>query len=161
MVVHSPVRRMLGHDALRGLLTLGLWLLVGLQGAYWGWRAWGCSPLEPLAAPPSSIAVVDAAQMARALEGSAAGVAAPSAQPVAKDAGGWRLTGVIAGPDGAGVAVLVRDGVPARAYRLGAELSDEWRVTRVERGQVWLTPKRGGEAVRLTVPIPSPSGAQD
>jgi len=61
---------------------------------------------------------------------------------------------VIADRRGAGAAVLVRDGTPARPYRVGTTLPDGWRVVRVERAEVWLAPPGGGEAQRLTVPVP-------
>lgn len=142
-----------GRATPASIVALLLWLLVGVQAAYWGWRVWGNLPPEPQPLPPSSTAAVDIERVARALgagafaEPSAAGMALPSTA-----AGGWRLTGVIAGHNGGGAAVLERDGMPARAYRVGSVLPDGWRVSRIERGAVWLMPAQGTEAIRLSMP---------
>lgn len=150
-------RRAYGGVTLAGLSALLLWLLVGLQAAYWGWRVWGNPVPEPRPLPAGSVAAVDPARIARALGAGASAapsgaVSAPAPAPAA--AGGWRLTGVIADRDGGGAAVLVRDGAPARAYRVGSTLPDGWRVSRIERTAVWLAPAQGGEALRLPIPAP-------
>ena len=108
------------------------------------------------ALPPPSAPVVDPVRVARALgAGSDAGARPqPSAATADTASAGWRLVGVIADRHGAGAAVLARDGAAARAYRVGATLPDGWRIERVERTEVWLTPVGGGEALRLALPTP-------
>lgn len=131
-----------------------LWLAVGWQLAYWVWQGWGrAAPSHPQPLPPVSAPVIDVQRMARALGGgeTAGAVAQPSSP--APGAGPWRLLGVVAGRDGAGAAVLARDGHPPRAVRQGAALPDGWRVARVERDAVTLVPSVGGEAVTLRVPV--------
>lgn len=155
---HSHVlkRPALGRATLAGLSAFLLWLLVGLQAAYWGWGAWAIPTPEPRPLPAGSVVAVDPARIAQALGAGASPAPAALAAPGRGGGDGWRLAGVVAAPDGtSGAAVLLRDGVPARAYRVGATLPDGWRVTRVERTAVWLAPAQGGEAVRLFVPTPS------
>lgn len=130
-----------------------VWMLAGLQAAYWGWQGWGrAAPSQPQPLPPASAPVIDAQRVARALGGGeTAGTVAESSSP-APGAGPWRLVGVVAGRDGAGSAVLARDGQPPRAVRQGTALPDGWRVARVERDAVTLVPTGGGEAVTLRLP---------
>jgi len=133
-----------------------LWLLVGLQAAYWGWRLWGSAAVQLPALSPISVANVDPQRMARVLTQKSA-MAVPEAAAAAAGTAtvaDWRVVGVIADRRGDGAAVLVREGVPARLYRVGTALPDGWRVVRVERAEVWLVPPGGGEAQRLTVPVP-------
>ncbi|WP_144329153.1 hypothetical protein [Tepidimonas charontis] len=146
-----------GRVTVAALTSLALWALAGAQTAYWGWRAWGVAPAEPLPSPTVSAAVVDTARVARALGAQVVPSAdgdAPLAQaaPASHPAQGWRLVGVIADRAGAGAALLAREGSAPRAYRVGATLPDGWRVDRVERTGVWLAPVQGGEAVRLSLP---------
>lgn len=142
----------------RGWLTPGQWALmlwagVGFQLAYWVWQGWGrAAPSHPQPLPPVSAPVIDAQRVARALGGGEpAGAVAEPASP-ATGTGPWRLLGVVAGRDGAGSAVLARDGQPPRAVRQGTALPDGWRVAGVARDAVTLVPTGGGEAVTLRLP---------
>ncbi|MEW6693867.1 MAG: hypothetical protein AB1371_02775 [Pseudomonadota bacterium] len=67
-------------------------------------------------------------------------------------ASAWTLQGVLAGGGGTGAAVLQREGERPIAYRVGARLPDGWRLTRVERRQVWLAPPHGAGVVVLRLP---------
>jgi len=145
-----------GRVAVVALVTVAIWLGVGLQGAYWAGRLWGAEAPVVSALPPTSEPVIDPARVARALGGGqgAEVLFAPLASAVDGTNIGWQLVGVIADRQGAGVAVLARDGMVARAYRVGATLPDGWRIERVARTEVWLVPTGGSEALRLVLPTP-------
>jgi general secretion pathway protein C len=145
-----------GRAAAVALVTLAIWLGVGLQGAYWAGRLWGAGMPLVSALPPTSEPVIDPVRIARALgvEPSTATATPPVSAAAEGSGAGWRLVGVIADRQGAGAAVLARDGMVARAYRVGATLPDGWRLERVARTEVWLVPTGGGEALRLALPTP-------
>jgi general secretion pathway protein C len=145
-----------GRVAVVALVTVAIWLGVGLQGAYWAGRLWGAEVPVVSALPPTSEPVIDPVRIARALgvEPSTATATPPVSAAAEGSGAGWRLVGVIADRQGAGAAVLARDGMVARAYRVGATLPDGWRLERVARTEVWLVPTGGGEALRLVLPTP-------
>lgn len=138
------------------LAALLAWGVAGWLAAAWGWRLWGqAQGVAPAAPPPSSAPVAQAETMARALGGGEGLAATPPPAPAAVAATGaaWRLLGLVADGGGRGAALLATDGQPAKPYRAGAALPDGWRVQRIERDGVWLSPPQGGEAVRLPAPV--------
>ncbi|MGQ9725436.1 MAG: hypothetical protein ACUVVU_08845, partial [Tepidimonas sp.] len=80
-LVLAARRQARGGLTLAGLSALLLWLLVGVQAAYWGWRVWGNPVPEPQPLPVRSAEAVDPARMARAL-----GAGAPAAPSEAESA---------------------------------------------------------------------------
>lgn len=139
----------IGRAVMAILVAVAVWLLAGMQLAYWGARIWGQT--AAVVPPPltASVPEVDAARIARTLgAGQTVRVADPAA-PVAS-VGGWRVLGLIATDDGAGAVLLARNGEPPRAYRAGAVLDDGLRVLRIEKTDVWLRAD-GGDELRISL----------
>lgn len=99
-------------------LTLLLWALAAGVAVFWCLR-WSSGGAGPLPAPaPEPALQVDASAMAKAL----GAVAMPAAAPVSSR---YALLGVLAGRDsGAGSAVIVVGGKPAKSFRVGDTVED-------------------------------------
>jgi general secretion pathway protein C len=103
-------------------LTLLLWALAAGVVVFWCLR-WSSGGAGPLPAPaPEPALQVDAPAMAKALGAVALPAAAPAAAPASSR---YALLGVLAGRDsGAGSAVIVVGGKPARSFRVGDTVED-------------------------------------
>jgi len=102
----------------------------------------------------------------------AGGLSAPDTQTLARALGGglqvqapqtvntstqYQLLGVVAGPVGAGYALLGVDGAPPKTYRVGDALGDGQVLQSVNTRGAKLGPRLQGEAT-LELSLPKPSG---
>jgi general secretion pathway protein C len=164
------------HDNVLIMLSrffaLLIWGAVALGVAFWGLRWFGKSMTVP---PGTASATMDNSlrgDVSKLLAGPAKAVdavAAPTQQ--AALAGRLQLLGVVAPrQEGghAGVALLVLDGKPARAYRLGQAVDGELVVQTISQRQVQIGTQGGPVAVSLDLPLmpaattgslPPPTGA--
>jgi general secretion pathway protein C len=149
------------HDNVLIMLSrffaLLIWGAVALSAAFWGLRWFGKSMSVP---PGTASATMDNSlkgDMSKLLSGPAKpvdSVAAPTQQ--AALAGRLQLLGVVAprGEDShAGVALLVLDGKPARAYRLGQAVDGDLVVQTISQRQVQIGTQGGPAAVSLDLPL--------
>ncbi len=133
------------------------WAAVAATGVFWALRLF--VPGEPT--PASSLAVArpaaPTADLSRLL-GAAPALPAQGAAPAsgASDAR-FKLIGVVAQTQGAGIALLSIDGKPARAFRAGAPVDGGWVLQQVGPLSATLGPAGGGPA--LTLSLPPPPGA--
>jgi len=149
------------HDNVLIMLSrffaLLIWGAVALSAAYWGLRWFGKSLTVP---PGTASATMDNSlkgDMGKLLSGPAKpvdSVAAPTQQ--AALAGRLQLLGVVAPRNEGshtGVALLVLDGKPARAYRLGQAVDGELVVQTISQRQVQIGTQGGPAAVSLDLPL--------
>lgn len=99
------------------LVTFFVWALVALCGVFWGLRLAAPRAVTDGPAPVVRLPeLADPQALARLL-----GATGAAADNDARPASGARLVlmGVVAGPSGAGAALISVDGAPARPYRVG------------------------------------------
>lgn len=139
------------------ILALLVWAAVAASLAFWGLR-WMA---RPAAVPPgtSSVALsgaVPRADVTRLLSPPATAADEPSApSQQAMLASRLQLVGVVAPRrqgDG-GIALLVVDGKPARAYRTGHAIDGELVLQSVTQQGVQIGPAGGAAAVNLNLPL--------
>jgi general secretion pathway protein C len=149
------------HDNVLIMLSrffaLLIWGAVALSAAFWGLRWFG----QSMSVPPGTAS----ATMDNSLKGDMSKLLAGPAKPVdsvavptqqAALAGRLQLLGVVAPrQEGgqAGVALLVLDGKPARAYRLGQAVDGELVVQTITQRQVQIGTQGGPAAVSLDLPL--------
>ncbi|MFW9622265.1 MAG: type II secretion system protein N [Macromonas sp.] len=134
------------------LVTLLLWLCVGLSLAYWGWRWWGRTPAEPVPMVATQRLAVDTDAVARGLGLTPSGGAPVAVAPPAVN---HVLLGVVRDRNGDGLALIATDGQPAKAYRVGASLPSGLWLNTLQAREATLTAQPGGPVVtRLTLPQP-------
>ncbi|MGZ3183228.1 MAG: type II secretion system protein N [Telluria sp.] len=121
--------------------------LLSASCAYWALQFYQ-PPQRPLAAPPPAAPVeppVDAAALL--FGGRQAAVAAPS---------NYQLMGVVAGGADS-VAIIVADGKPAKAVKIGREIVPGVTVQEVKPRYVMLS--EGGVPKRVDLPEPKPGAS--
>ncbi len=149
-----------------------LWALAAGTAVYWLLRVVGMSEsrfaADTVAEPAPAISVAD---LAAAL--GPATVVSPGAQAVSTQASApdrrarMRLLGVVTGRKSGGVALISIDGQIARPYRVGSQIDDAYRLTKVEKGSATLSPMQStGAAITLELQVvampvvgPRPIGA--
>ena len=138
-------------SASRGVTFL-LWALVALCGVFWALRlgapravTGGPAPVVRLPEP------VDPQASARLL-----GATGAAADTDARPAAGSRLAlmGVVAGPSGAGAALISVDGAPARPYRVGRAVPGALFLQSLQPRLARLGPKPDGPTT-LTLELPA------
>lgn len=149
------------HDNVLIMLSrffaLLIWGAVALSAAYWGLRWFG----KPMAVPPGTTpATMDTTlrgDLSRLLSGPAPAEGAPEA-PAEQTAlaGRLQLLGVVAPRyEGGqtGVALLVLDGKPARAYKIGQRVDGDLMVQAITQRNVQIGPQDGPPSVTLDLPL--------
>lgn len=130
-----------------------IWALVAATAVFWGLRLFVTAPT----APPSAIAVGDAAaarvDLSRLL---GAAPVAPVAV-VAEVNSRFRLLGIMAPLSAVagkphGLALIAIDGKLARAYRVGAALDGEWVLQSVSLRSATIGPAGGASTLKLDLP---------
>ncbi len=143
------------------ILALLVWAAVAASLAYWGLR-WMA---RPAAVPPgtSSVALSSAAprgDVTRLLSPPANAADEPSApSQQAMLASRLQLVGVVAPrrEGEGGVALLVVDGKPARAYKTGHAIDGDLVLQSVTQQGVQIGPSGGPAAVNLNLPLLPPA----
>ncbi len=144
---------MLARPSLSGsrrLITFFVWALVALCAVFWGLRlgtpravTGGAAPAVRLPEP------VEPQALARLLGATGTAADAPSAA-------GTRLVlvGVVAGPPGAGAALISVDGAAARPYRVGREVPGALYLQSLQPRLARLGPQPDGPTT-LTLELPA------
>ena len=136
--------------------TLAWWAAAAASVAYWGLR-WS-APTASHA--PAAVAVAptlpDSAAIGRLLGGLANATApaiANHSSPTAASAG-LALLGVLAGQEsGAGAALIAVDKQPAKPFRVGAPVTEQWVLQRLAPRQAYLGHTADGPST-LTLELP-------
>ena len=144
------------------IATFLLWAAAAAGLAFWGLKWTGAGARLPLVAALGSAGAVQSdPQVLVRLLGAGSAVAPVAAAPGL--ASRFALLGVVAGPHGAGVALISVDGKPARPYEVGARVDGPLLLKSVASRQATLA---GGldapAAVTLDLPpmkrLPAPAG---
>lgn len=143
------------------ILALIVWAAVAASAAHWGLRWF----VKPASMPPGTNAVsmtsAPRGDITKLLSGPAP---APDAQQVPSQqaalAARVQLLGVVAprgGGNGPGVALLVVDGKPARAFKTGYAIDGDLVVQTVSQQGVQIGPRGGAAALTLDLPLMQPA----
>ena len=156
---HNPRMQIAGNRTWPPrLAAFVLAALAASSLVYWALKWPASQPattLQSATGPRSSGA--DPAQLARALGGNAAPVAA-AARPqvaVASVANRMSLVGVVANTRQGGTALISIDGKPARPFRVGSNIEGEWLLQSVAPRRAVLSSGVAGEA-DVTLELPAP-----
>ncbi len=144
------------------IVTFLLWAAAAASLAYWGVKGSGMGVKLPTVSVTSAggPAPTDPQALARLL-----GAGASTAPVVTAAASRYALLGVVAGPHGAGVALISVDGKPARPIEVGATVDAQWLLKAVAARQATLASGLDAPAaVTLELPamkrLPAPARAE-
>lgn len=135
-----------------------LWALAAGTLVYWVLRVVGMSETPVAAATVTELSPsVSVADLAKALGPPTAAAVAPQAitiAPAAPDPSArMRLLGVVADRNSGGVALISIDGQAAKPYRVGSQIEDGYRLTKVAKRSATLSPAQSaGAAITLELP---------
>ena len=120
------------------IATFLLWVVAAASLAFWGlkWSATGAK-LPGVAAASAGAATLSDPQALARMFGAGASVA-PVVMAAAAAASRYALMGVVAGPRGAGVALISVDGKPARPFEVGATVDAQLVLKSVASRQATL-----------------------
>lgn len=140
----------------RRLGTFLIWFCVAASAVFWSLRLLADPLPVPESARLASAAAAPGGDWSRLLGAAARPVETVAAPPLA--ASRFRLVGVAAagGPGQAvEVALIAVDGQPARAFRIGQAVADDWRLSAVDPRGATLSPvAAAGAALILEMPPP-------
>ena len=138
-----------------------IWALVAATAVFWGLRLFVTAP----AAPPSAVAVGDAAAVRVDLSRLLGAAPVAPVAAVAEVSSRFKLLGIMAPPGAVigagtgagtasarGLALIAIDGKLARAYRVGAALEGELVLQSVSLRTVAIGPARGAATLMLEIP---------
>jgi general secretion pathway protein C len=139
------------------LLSLAVWALVALAATFWGLKLGAGGPALPAHAQAPARGLPSGGDLHRLL-GSSAVPAADDDEDAPSGDDSLQLLGVVA-PRGAerspqGVALISVGGQPAKAYRTGAEVTEELVLLAVGRRSASLGPRGGPAETELRLPEP-------
>jgi general secretion pathway protein C len=139
------------------LLTLLVWLLVGMCAAYWVYKFATTRQVAATAVASVPVVAVDAKVVAKLL-GATEEPAGKVAAPVSTTK--FSLSGVAASQRGAGYALIAMDGKPAKPYRLGARLNEDYILKKITSdGAVLAVSRTAPDAVTLELAARKPATA--
>jgi general secretion pathway protein C len=132
------------------MATLALAALAAGSAVYWVLK-WPTAPAQFSVAEAPEPAPVDSSAAARALGGGAA----PVADVAVPESSRFVLAGLVSGGVHRGAALIAVDGKPAKPYRVGAVVSEQWVLASVQPRQVVLAPQNGGATdLGITLELP-------
>ena len=141
-----------------------LWTLAALAATYWLMKSIGLAEAPVRAGTIAAHApTVNSADLTRVL-GPPALTPATAATTAAAElanhpASKMRLLGVVAGRRNAGVALIALEGQPARPYRVGSQVTADYRLTRVATRSATLATSAAGAALITLELAPNPAGS--
>lgn len=144
------------------ILALLVWAAVAASVAYWGLRWFS----RPMAVPPGtgsvSMSSTPRGDIGKLLTAPMSAEEAAEANPTAQSALAARLQllGVLAprnGESGPGVALLVLDGKPAQAFKIGHVVDGDQIVQSISQQGVQIGPQGGPATVNLSLPLLPPA----
>lgn len=138
------------------LLSLAVWALVALAATFWGLKLGAGGPGLPAHAQAPARGVPSGGDLHRLMGNSE--VAAEDDDEEASGDDSMQLLGVVS-PRGAehspqGVALISVGGQPAKAYRTGAEVTEDLVLLAVSRRGASLGPRGGPADTELRLPEP-------
>ena len=133
------------------LITLAVWLLVALCGVYWAMKFVTVKPINAAFAATSPMLVLDSKAIAKLL--GAPDIVATQAI-ITKASSNYALFGLATTKSGTGVALISMDGKPAKPYRVGSKVADEWVLKSISRTDAILaTSMKAEDGMKLDLPV--------
>jgi general secretion pathway protein C len=137
------------------LITLLMWMSVGLCAAYWAFKFVTTKPVvaAPVAAPT---VVVDSKAIGKLLGASDIVAVKPVVVPVSTTK--YLLFGIASTVRGTGVALIGIDDKPARPYRLGSKVADDLVLKSLTKTKAVLAASATApDGVTLELPVRKPA----
>lgn len=133
------------------LMTLTVWLLAALCAAYWAMKFVSVKPVSASTAQIVPQMVVDTQAVAKLL-GATNSIAKNAVNTPAN--GNYTLFGLANTASGDGVALISTDGKPAKPYRVGGKVSEEWVLKGLTRTQAILAKSMSEpDGMKLDLPV--------
>ena len=137
------------------LITLAVWLVAVLCGAYWAFKFVAVKPINANLAASTPAIVVDSAAIAKLL-GAIDTVAEKST--ITPASSNYALFGLAMEKSGRGVALIATDGKPAKPYRVGSKVNDEWVLKSISRTDAILAVAMdAADGMKLDLPVRQPA----
>ncbi|HUR88483.1 MAG TPA: type II secretion system protein N [Ramlibacter sp.] len=131
--------------------TFLVWGGVAASAVYWGMKLSSGADTSSVAPAVRTAPPPDPAAIARLLGSSPV---AAAAAPVASLSSRFQLLGVVAGPEGAGAALIAVDGKPPKPYRVGAQVDESFVLQSVDPRHASIGPSlKAPAAVTLELPL--------
>ena len=137
------------------LITLAVWLVAVLCGAYWALKFVTVKPVNANAAAFTPAIVVDSSAVAKLL-GAIDNVAGKAT--ITPASSNYALFGLAMTGGGQGVALIATDGKPAKPYRVGSKVADDLVLKSVSRTEAILaTSVNAADGMKLELPVRQPA----
>lgn len=137
------------------LITLAVWLVAVLCGAYWALKFVTVKPISANAAALTPAIVVDSSAVAKLL-GAIDNVAGKAT--ITPASSNYALFGLAMTSGGHGVALIATDGKPAKPYRVGSKVADDLVLKSVSRTEAILaTSLSAADGMKLELPVRQPA----
>jgi general secretion pathway protein C len=137
------------------LITLTVWLVAVLCGVYWAMKFVTVKPVTANSAAIAPAVVVDSAAVAKLL-GATNSIAGQAVTTPASS--NYALFGLAVTGSGTGVALIATDGKPAKPYRVGSKVADDWVLKSVSRTEAILaTAVNAPDGMKLELPARRPA----
>ena len=137
------------------LITLTVWLVAVLCVVYWAMKFVTVKPVTANSAAIAPAIVVDSTAVAKLL-GATNSIAGQAVITTASS--NYALFGLAATGSGTGVALIATDGKPAKPYRVGSKVADDWVLKSVSRtGVVLAASISAPDGMKLELPARRPA----
>ena len=133
------------------LITLAVWLLAVMCGVYWAMKFVTVKPVNAVFASTNPAVVLDTKAIAKLL--GAPDIVATQAA-ITSASSNYALFGLAVTKVGTGVALISMDGKPAKPYRVGSKVADEWVLKSISRTYAILaTAMSAADGMKLELPV--------
>lgn len=133
------------------LITLAVWLLVVLCGVYWAMKFVTVKPVNAAFAAATPAVVLDTQAIAMLLGAPNSAVEQVVITPASSN---YALFGLAMEKSGRGVALIATDGKPAKPYRVGGKVADEWVLKSISRtGVILAASMDAADGIKLDLPV--------
>ena len=137
------------------LITLAVWLLVVLCSVYWAMKFVTVKPVNASFAAATPAVVLDSQAIAKLLGAPNSGAEQAVITPASSN---YALFGLAMEKSGRGVALIATDGKPAKPYRVGSKVADEWVLKSISRTDVILAASMdAADGMKLDLPVRLPA----
>jgi len=137
------------------MVTLTVWMCALLCAVYWGLKFTKTNQISATAAAivPAKVAETQAVAQFLGVYG-----ASERRQFVASGSTNLVLQGIANTDAGGGVALIAVEGKPAKAYRVGSEITEMWKLKSLSRtGAILVSSKSNAEELPLTIQAKQPT----
>ncbi|MDO8457602.1 MAG: hypothetical protein Q7T07_11910 [Burkholderiaceae bacterium] len=137
------------------LITLTVWLVAVLCVVYWAMKFVTVKPVTANSAAIAPAVVVDSTAVAKLL-GATNSIAGQTV--ITPASSNYALFGLAVTGSGTGVALIATDGKPAKPYRVGSNVADDWVLKSVSRtGVVLAASVSAPDGMKLELPARRPA----